>query len=93
MSERLKKEVFLELRVSPKASRNAITGWHDERLKVSVTAAPDRGKANQAVERLLADQLKLPRGAVSVVQGLTQRNKRVRLQAADDILERLPARP
>lgn len=93
MSEGLQKEVFLDLRVSPKASRNAITGWHDERLKVSVTAAPDRGKANQAVERLLADHLKLPRRAVCVVQGLTQRNKRVCLQADSGIFERLPPRP
>ncbi len=93
MSEGLQEEVFLDLRVSPKASRNAITGWHDERLKISVTAAPDRGKANQAVERLLAKQLNLPRGAVSVVQGQTQRNKRVRLLADGAILTRLPPRP
>ncbi len=92
MSESLQKEVLLEVRVSPKASRNAINGWHEGRLKISVTAAPDRDKANQAVERLLADQLSLPRGAVSVVQGHTQRNKRVRLKASSKVFALLPDR-
>lgn len=91
MSENSQKEVMLEVRVSPKASRNAINGWHEGRLKISVTAAPDRGKANQAVERLLAAQLGLPRGAVEVVHGHTQRNKRVRLRASQAVLALLPA--
>ena len=68
---------LLDLKVSPKASRNAITGFMGEVLKVSVTAAPERGKANQAVEALLADALGLPLSAVSVVAGHSARTKRV----------------
>ncbi|MBV8062463.1 MAG: DUF167 domain-containing protein, partial [Nevskia sp.] len=49
----------LELKVSPKASRNAITGFLGEALKVAVTAAPERGKANEAAEELLAKALDL----------------------------------
>jgi len=33
----------LDVKVSPKASRNAVTGWMGEVLKISVTAAPERG--------------------------------------------------
>ena len=69
----------LEVKVSPKASRNAITGFLGEALKVSVTAAPERGKANEAVEALLAGALDLPRGSVRVVAGHASRNKRLEI--------------
>ena len=47
----------LELKVVPKASRDRVVGWLGDRLKVQVRAAPERGKANAAVEALLAEIL------------------------------------
>ncbi|MDB5975914.1 MAG: hypothetical protein JWR07_2674 [Nevskia sp.] len=75
---------LLDLKVSPKASRNAIAGFMGETLKVSVTAAPERGKANAAVEELLADVLGLPLSAVSVVAGHTAKTKRVEIAGLGD---------
>lgn len=69
----------LDLKVSPKASRNAVLRWMGAVLKVSVTAVPERGKANAAVEALLAEALDLPRGAVRVVAGETSTSKRVEI--------------
>lgn len=80
----------LDVKVSPKASRNAVTGWMGEVLKISVTAAPERGKANDAVEQLLADALGLPRSAVTVVAGHTSKLKRVQIVGLTaDALRRL----
>jgi uncharacterized protein (TIGR00251 family) len=81
----------LELKVSPKASRNAITGFLGAVLKVSVTAAPERGKANEAVEELLASSLGLPRRAVQVVAGQTSKTKQVEITGleAAQLQERL----
>ena len=45
----------LQLKVVPKASRNRVVGWVGLRLKIQVTAAPERGKANEAVVEVLAD--------------------------------------
>ena len=70
---------LLDLKVSPKASRNAVTGYMGEVLKVSVTAAPEKGKANRAVEELLAEALGLPLSAVRVVAGHTAKTKRVEI--------------
>lgn len=72
--------VRLSLRVTPKASRNAIAGLADTAsggrvLKVSVTAVPENGKANDAVVKLLAKAWKLPRTSLTVVAGATDRNK------------------
>lgn len=55
------------------------------RLKVSVTAAPEKGKANKAVIRLIAKTLGVAPGTVEVVQGETARLKT--LQIAGDPVE------
>jgi hypothetical protein len=71
----------LRLKVKPQARRDAIDGVvadvEGEALAVSVTAAPEDGKANAAVIALLARTWGLPRGDISVVQGATARRKLV----------------
>jgi len=69
----------LTLRVSPGAARSAVVGRHGAGWKVRVTAAPEDGKANDAVVRLLADTLALPRRDVRIVSGRASRDKTVAL--------------
>jgi uncharacterized protein (TIGR00251 family) len=69
----------LRLRVSPGAGRAAIVGRHGDAWKVRVTAAPENGRANEAVLRLIADTLSLPRTAVTLVSGHGGRDKIVEL--------------
>ena len=81
----------LSVKVSPKASRDAVVGWLGETLKVSVTAAPERGKANAAVIELLAQTLSLPRSAVRVARGQTDSRKLLEISGMPEgeILRRL----
>lgn len=73
----------LELKVVPKASRDRVVGWLGGRLKVQVRAAPERGKANRAVEELLSDVL----GArVRIVAGETSPLKTAEIDAARDVV-------
>ncbi|WP_300376380.1 DUF167 family protein [Henriciella sp.] len=72
----------LTARVMPNASSDAIQGRMvddagREFLKLRVSAVPENGKANCAVEKLLAKVLKLPKSAVRVVTGETSRIKGV----------------
>jgi uncharacterized protein len=69
----------LRLRVSPGAGRAQIVGRHGDAWKVRVTAAPEHGRANEAVLRLLAEALALPRDALSLVSGHGGRDKIVEL--------------
>jgi uncharacterized protein (TIGR00251 family) len=69
----------LRLRVSPGAGRAGIVGRHGEAWKVRVTAAPEDGRANEAVLRLLADALSLPRRDLTLVSGHGARDKIVEL--------------
>jgi uncharacterized protein len=51
--------VILPVRAQTGARRNGIQGEHAGMLKVSVTAAPAKGKANKAIQEVLAEQLNL----------------------------------
>ncbi len=65
----------IAVRVQPKAKRNAVLGEHSLALKVSVTAPPEDGRANEAVTELLRDWLGVKRSQVELTGGTTNRNK------------------
>ncbi len=73
----------LRLRVSAGAARTELAGRHGDAWKVRVSAAPERGRANDAVVRLLSERLDLSRSAVTVVSGHTGREKVVEVQGLD----------
>lgn len=74
--------LVVPVRLTPKASRNAIEGIREDAdgavvLTVKVTAVPEKGKANAALAKLLAKALGVAGGRVEVVGGATSRNKDV----------------
>ena len=73
----------LRLRVSPGARSAEVVGRHGEAWKVRVAAPAEAGRANEAVVRLLADTLSLPRDAVTLVSGHGARDKIVQLAGLD----------
>lgn len=62
------------VRVTAKASQDRIV-VDENRLRVHVTAAPEAGKANAAVQKLLAKALGLPKSRLDLVRGATSRDK------------------
>ena len=75
--------VSFAVRVAPRAAREAIAGVHDGALKVSLTAPPVEGAANDALLRLLAKTLGVPRRAVTLLHGEQARSKTVRVEGLD----------
>ena len=73
----------LRLRVIPGARSAGIVGRHGDAWKVRVTAAPEHGRANDAVLRLLAETLEVPREDVTLVSGQAGREKTVELAGID----------
>lgn len=87
-------DFVLRVRVGPGASREAVGGgWSDPRgetrLVVRVTAAPEKGKANEAAARVIAKAFGLPKSAVKITGGETDRLKTFALSGDP---ERLGAR-
>ena len=74
--------IIIAVKVVPNASRDQIVGLLGDALKIKVAQPPEGGRANQAVERLLAEACGLPAGAVQVIAGQTQARKRVLLAGA-----------
>jgi uncharacterized protein len=87
--------VRVRLKVTPKAKRSQFGGLLDEpdggkALKVSVTAAAEAGKANEAVIALLAKEWGVAKSAISVVSGATDRRKLVEIRGPSlDLLAKL----
>lgn len=74
------KGVTLNVRLTPGARKNGIHGVMDiadgkRAFKISVTAVPEDGKANKALIDLLAKELKVPKSAIHLVSGETNRQK------------------
>ncbi len=59
----------LEIKVVPGASRNQISGWLGDRLKIRVQAPPESGKANKAIIKLLAKALDLSPRNIQIISG------------------------
>ena len=67
----------------PRAKSAGVVGRHGAGWKVRVTAAPERGAANDAVVRLLAETLGVPARDVTIVSGHARREKTVEVAGAD----------
>jgi uncharacterized protein len=72
--------VILDIRVTPRASKNAWKVGPDGRLRCSLTAPPVDGKANEALIGLVSKACFVPKRAVSIVSGLSSRDKRLAVE-------------
>lgn len=84
----------IDVRLQPRGGRDAVLGWREDRLLVRVSAPPVDGRANVALCRLLAKTLGVPRGAVTVVLGTTNRDKTVEVagRTPEEVAALLPPR-
>lgn len=72
-------QMKIEVKVFPKASRSEIVE-KDGKIKVYITAAPDKGKANKAVIDLMSERYKVKKSNVKIVLGETSRNKIIEIK-------------
>jgi uncharacterized protein YggU (UPF0235/DUF167 family) len=67
----------IRVKVTPSAGRAEVVGRQGDVWRIRVASAPERGRANEAALRLLAETLSLPRRSLSLVAGHTAREKLV----------------
>ncbi len=84
----------LPVRAQPGARRNEVRGLQDGALKVCVTQAPEKGKANKAIVEFLAKWLGLRKSQIELVSGETAGHKKflVRAIAPEDLAQRINLR-
>jgi uncharacterized protein len=73
----------IELTVSPGAARSELVGRHGSGWRARVAAPPERGRANRALEALLAEALGVSSSRVAVVAGHSSRRKVVEVEGLE----------
>src|SRR5215469_479518 len=83
--------ISFAVKVHPRAKKNAITGEVADALKLSLTAPPIEGRANEGCIEFFAKLLKVPRSSVTIASGQTSRNKVIRVSgvSVDEVRRRL----
>lgn len=83
--------VLFAAKIVPGSSRTAISGLLDGMLKVKISTAPEKGKANQYLIKFLAKQLGVKKNDVSITSGLTNPVKQIQVLgiSAETLLRRL----
>ena len=71
-----------QVKVSPRARKNAITGTWGDALKLALTAPPVEGRANEACIEFVAKLLNVPRSSVTIAAGESSRQKLIRVAGA-----------
>jgi len=61
-----------------------ISGWLGDALKIKVKAPPEKGRANQAVKKLLSTVLELPRSSIHITAGESSSSKHVELDGLSE---------
>jgi len=79
------------VKLTPGAKKNEVGGWETDAagarfLRVSVTAAPEKGKANAALIKLLAKHWGVPKSAITIVRGETSRVKVIEVEGVETSL-------
>jgi uncharacterized protein (TIGR00251 family) len=84
----------LEVKVTPNASRNAVTGWRDDVLRVKIAAAPEKGKANRELIDFLGRLLQVKNSDIIIVKGEASRNKLIEIKGfnREEIIARIGER-
>lgn len=83
--------MLIKVKVTPKSSQNKITQPGESfkinpkveqvHFRIKVTSAPEKGKANQQIIKLLAKYFKVSKSNIEIIRGLTKPNKIVRIKS------------
>jgi uncharacterized protein len=90
----MRQMAILRVHVIPNAKSNGVVGEHGGAVKIKLRAPAVEGKANAALIRFLAEQIKLPRYAIVLKRGEKSRDKLIHIRglSEEDVGNRLRER-
>ena len=84
--------VRLAVQITPNAKKTEVIGVLDDALKLKLQAPPVEGKANEALVRYLADVLEVPRSAVTITHGQTNKRKLIEVRSPNLTVDMVESR-
>ncbi|GAX59442.1 hypothetical protein SCALIN_C03_0099 [Candidatus Scalindua japonica] len=73
----VKDGIVVSVKVQPNASKERVVGEYADQIKIAVTVAPEKGKANKAVVKVLSQWLGIKNSDIQIISGETSRDKKV----------------
>ena len=73
--------IRLAVQITPNAKKTEVIGVLDDVLKLRLQAQPSEGKANEALVKYLAKTLEVPRSAVTITHGQTNKRKLIEVSS------------
>ncbi|MEN6386836.1 MAG: DUF167 domain-containing protein [Phycisphaerales bacterium] len=77
--------IVFNIKVVPGSSKTLIAGLYNGMIKVRLAAAPEKGKANQALIELLSEKFNIPKNSISILSGLTSKIKQVAVTSSPQV--------
>ncbi|HAL45238.1 MAG: hypothetical protein A2Y12_18675 [Planctomycetes bacterium GWF2_42_9] len=77
--------IVFNIKVVPGSSKTLIAGLYNGMIKVRLSAAPEKGKANQALIELLAENFNIPKNSITILSGLTSKIKQVSIAGSTQV--------
>jgi uncharacterized protein len=77
--------IVIRVKARPGARRNALAGLHDGALRIEVTAAPEKGKANEAIIALLAKTFGVAKSTIELISSPANSQKKFLLSGLDPV--------
>ncbi|MBI5273064.1 MAG: DUF167 domain-containing protein [Chlamydiia bacterium] len=74
----------IQVKVTPKASRNQITGWKEGVLCLRIRGVPEKGAVNQELIAFLAKELGIAQSQIELLSGHTSRIKRLEIEGVSE---------
>jgi len=71
--------VNIQVQIQPRFSKDQIVGLHDGRLKITISAPPIDGKANESLIEFLAKTFKVSKSNIDILKGHTSKLKTIKL--------------
>lgn len=80
----------LSVYIQPGAKKSEVSGTHDGKVKIRISAPPVEGAANDALVKFIAKSLNISKSAVEIISGEKSRHKTVRIEMDEsEVLRRL----
>ena len=85
------KQATLKVKITASSSKNSFLSWLGDELKVALQAPPEKGKANRALIKFMAQNLNIGEHQIEISQGHSQAHKILRFELLpEELLARLP---
>ena len=78
------KQIF-QIHLCPNAKKDEINGTFNDRIKISITAQPIDGKANEALIKFLSKHLHISKSSIEIIKGQTCRDKTISIEHEKEI--------